>query len=502
MAAADPQVRIQMLERELQWAHLKIQVLEERLRKQRTGFLGPGSETLSDLQLELLADEEPGVTREEVEAESRREPILTPPPRERKPHPGRKPLPEHLPRIEEVIACAPDCTHCGGETRVIGYDLSEVLDHEPAKWFVRVTKREKRACGKCSGIQMPALAPRIVEKGLASDRVVIETVVSKYCDHLPLYRQEAILEREAGGEISRATLDGWVMRVGELLLPVVEAMREDLRRASYIQADETIVPVQMHDGRGSDHQAYLWQYGTPRGETVFDFQLGRGRDGPAKFLKDWNGILQTDGYQAYDQIGGPRLLHVGCWAHARRKFVDAVKVNPKDGAAIAMVTRMDALFLVDRHARAQGASSAERAQLRHEHAQTWVDEIHAECLKLRAQVLPKSSTGEAVKYTLNMWTKLRRCFDHAEVELSNNIAENSMRPVALGRKNWLHVGSAKSGPKVAAILSVVESCRRLNVPVKDYLLAVLPGMSARKRSEAALLTPARWKSSRTQPGFA
>jgi hypothetical protein len=249
----------------------------------------------------------------------------------------------------------------------------------------------------------------------------------------------------------------------------------------------------MHDGRGADHQAYLWQYGTPGGETVFDFQLGRGRDGPAKFLKDWNGILQTDGYQAYDQVGGSGLIHVGCWAHARRKFVDAVKVNPKDGAAIAMVTRMDALFLVDRHACRQQLGAAERAALRREHSQPWVEEIHSECLKLRSQLLPKSALGEAVNYALNMWMKLRRCFDHAQVELSNNVAENSMRPVALGRKNWLHVGSVKSGPKVAAILSVVESCRRLGVPVKDYLLAVLPGLNHRKHSEAAQLTPARWK---------
>ena len=138
----------------------------------------------------------------------------------------------------------------------------------------------------------------------------------------------------------------------------------------------------------------------------------------------------------------------------------------------------------------------ERAALRREHAQPWVDEIHSECGKLRAQLLPKSALGEAVNYTLNMWAKLRRCFDHAEVELSNNVAENSMRPVALGRKNWLHVGSAKSGPKVAAILSVVESCRRLGIPVKEYLLAVLPGMNHRKHSEVAQLTPARWKSAR------
>jgi transposase len=508
MAAADPQARIATLEmalrassRELHWAQLTIQKkdaeihqLLERLRQQRIGFLGPASETLSDLQLELLIEQEPSTTREEVEAESRREPIAES--RERRRHPGRKPLPENLPRIEEVIVCDAHCASCGAATAVIGYDSSEVLDREPAKWFVRVTKREKRSCGKCSGVQMPPLSSRIVDKGLASDRVVIETVISKYCDHVPLYRQEAMLEREAGVEISRATLDGWVMRVGELLQPVVEAMRADLLLASYIQADETIVPVQMHDGRGSDHQAYLWQYGTlsngSRGETVFDFQLGRGRDGPAKFLKGWNGILQTDGYQAYDHVGGPGLIHIGCWAHARRKFVDAVKVNPKDGAAIAMVTRMDALFLVDRHARQQTLGADERAALRLEHAQPWVDEIHSECVKLRSQLLPKSALGEAVSYTLNMWPKLRRCLDHAEVELSNNVAENSMRPIALGRKNWLHVGSAKSGPKVAAILSVVESCRRLSVPVKDYLLAVLPGMNQKKVSEVAALTPARW----------
>jgi transposase len=385
-----------------------------------------------------------------------------------------------------------NCKRCGRETAVIGYDESEVLDYEPAHWLVRVTKREKRACGKCATIAMPAHEPRIVEKGLASDRVVIHTVIAKYCDHLPLYRQQAILEREAGVEISRATLDGWVMRVGELLQPVVAVMRRDLLNASYLQADETTVPVQMHDKRGADHQAYLWQYGKPGGETVFEFQLGRGREGPKKFLDSWEGILQTDGYQAYDNIGGPKMVHVGCWAHARRKFVDAVKVNPKDAESIAMVTRMDALFLVDRHARQQRLSVDERLALRREHADSWATEIHDQCVSLRKTALPKSALGQAVTYTLNMWPKLRRCFDSVEVELSNNLAENSMRPIALGRKNWLHVGSAQSGPKVAAILSVVESCRRLGVPVKDYLLAVLPGMNRRTLSEVPNLTPAHW----------
>lgn len=497
MAALDPQAHIAMLERELQWAHLKIQVLEERLRQRRIQVLGPQSETLSDLQLELLAEEEPGATREEVEAEAGREPPPQKPERERKPHPGRRSLPENLPRIEQVVRCAePNCKRCGAETSLIGYDESEVLDVEPARYFVRVTKREKRACGKCAAMAMAELAPRIVEKGLASDAVVIQTVIAKYCDHLPLYRQQAMLEREAGVEISRATLDGWVMRVGELLQPVVAAMRQDLLRASYLQADETTVPVQMHDNRGADHQAYLWQYGQPGGETVFEFQLGRGREGPRKFLGQWEGILQTDGYSAYDDVGGEKLVHVGCWAHARRKFVDAVKVNPKDAEAIKMVTRMDALFLVDRQARYERVSMEERLALRREHADSWATEIHDQCGSLRKTALPKSALGQAVTYTLNMWPKLRRCFDYAEVELSNNLAENSMRPVALGRKNWLHVGSAQSGPKVAAILSVVESCRRLSVPVKQYLLAVLPGMAQRTLSQIPPLTPTRWAASR------
>jgi hypothetical protein len=325
----------------------------------------------------------------------------------------------------------------------------------------------------------------------------VETIVGKYSDHLPLYRQAAILERDAGLEIGRATLDGWVMRVGELLEPVVAAMHQGLLRESYLQADETIVPVQMHDKRGADHQAYLWQYGKPGGETVFDFRMGRGREGPQKFLGKWEGILQTDGYQAYDNIGGPKLVHVGCWAHARRKFVDAVKVNHDDAAAVQMVMRMDALFLVDRDARQKQMTIEERLASRRQHAEVWAEEIREECAKLQATVLPKSALGKAVGYTLNMWPKLRRCFDYAEVELSNNLAENSMRPVALGRKNWLHVGSAKAGPKVAAILSIVESCRRLGLPLKDYLLAVLPGLDRRKLADVPGLTPSRWSATRS-----
>jgi hypothetical protein len=213
--------------------------------------------------------------------------------------------------------------------------------------------------------------------------------------------------------------------------------------------------------------------------------------------------LESDGHpkrpfsSRFAHTHNPLPSHTSAFNRARRKFVDAVKVNPQDGAAVQMVTRMDALFLVDRHARQQQMSVEDRLALRREHAESWAEEIRRECVALSKTALPKSALGQAVAYTLNMWMKLRRCFDYAEVELSNNLAENSMRPIALGRKNWLHVGSSQAGPKVAAIVSVVESCRRLGVPVKDYLMIALPGMNRRRLSEVAQLTPARWSASRS-----
>jgi transposase len=482
---------------ELQWAYLKIQVLEQRLRLQRIQKYGPASEKLSDAQLELL-ELEPGVSSAEVQAESEREPLpASTGSRKRRPHPGRQELPAELPRVERVITCAPElctCGACGQPMTVIGYDQSEQLDVEPAKYFVLVTKREKRACKSCGegGVAAAPLPARIIDKGLVSDRLVIDTVVAKYSDHLPLYRQSAILERETGVEISRATLDGWVMRVGELLVPIVAGMGRELVTGSYIQADETPVDVQMHDRRGQNHQAYLWQYSRPGGSAVFDFRLGRGRAGPKEFLGRFEGILQTDGYIAYDQVGGPKMVHVGCWAHARRHFVEAVKLNPSDAIATAIVRRMDELFGVDAEARAQNFDHAARHVLRQERAKPLLDLLKPQIEAAGAGTLPSSALGKAVTYTLALWPKLRRFLEHPEVELSNNLAENSMRPVALGRKNWIHVGSPQAGPKVAAILSIVESCRRLKVPVRDYLGAVLPGLADISIQRLAELTPAAW----------
>jgi transposase len=348
-------------------------------------------------------------------------------------------------------------------------------------------------------VQSASLPARIIDKALAGDRVVIDTVVSKYADHVPLYRQSAILERETGIELSRATLDGWVMRVGELLSPIAAAMSQELLKGDYIQADETPVDVQMHDGRGKNHQAYLWQYSRPTGPVVFDFRIGREREGPKRFLGNFEGILQSDGYGAYDHVGGAGIVHAACWAHARRKFFEALKVNPKDQSAIGIVAQMDELFAIDGQAREQGLTHHDRQVLRLEKAGPLLEQIKAAIVAARIDALPKSPLAKACNYTLTLWQRLTRFLDYPVLELSNNLAENAIRPVALGRRNWIHVGSKEAGPRVAAIISVVATCRRLKIPVRDYLGSVLPGLGDFPISRVVELTPAAWANRNRQP---
>ena len=229
---------------------------------------------------------------------------------------------------------------------------------------------------------------------------------------------------------------------------------------------------------------------------LFDFQMGRGREAPKRMLRDFTGILQTDGYAAYDKVGAPGMARAACWAHARRKFVEALKLNAKDAEAEGVAARMDALFAIDADAREAAMGIEQRHALRLESSAPLVAALRAELLRLQESKLPKSALGQAVNYTLSLWKRLTVFLTHPVVELSNNLAENSMRAVALGRKNWIHLGSENAGPKVAAILSIAETCQRGETPLRDNLLDVLPGMADRKRSEVDNLTPNRWKQSR------
>ncbi len=508
-----------------------IQQLKEALRLERIHKYGKQSEKLTDLQLDLL-DHEPAVSSEEIETEASAGPLPESeqekigeqkPRRKNQQHPGRKQLPAHLQRIEEIIACPAEqcrCGKCGAETRLIGYEETEVLGIQPAVHFVRVIKREKRACAACvtQGVAT-ALAPeRIAPKSIFADETIIDFVIRKYCDALPLFRQRAILMRDLDIDVALTTINDAVLRVGELLIPVIGAMKRDLLTGGYIQADETHVGVQTPDKKGSNHRAFFWQYSAPGKGVVFDFEMTRGKTVAKEFFKDYGGILHTDGYVVYEKdIGTKDLIHACCLAHARRGFVDALKVQTKAQAPAARlhpsqqrplagdtgleraVALMDGLFAIDRQAREQNLSLADRHLLRQELAPALLDELHAllSAMQSSGTILPQSVAGKAIRYTLKRWVELTQFLKHPVVELSTNWAENSMRPIAIGRRNWLHVGSKEAGPKIAALFSIVESCRKLGVPIRQYLADVLPGLAKRSIQALAGLTPANYAATLT-----
>jgi transposase len=304
---------------------------------------------------------------------------------------------------------------------------------KPAVYFVRVIKREKRACKSCEeqGVQTAAVPERIAAKSILSDNIIVDLLVNKYSDSLPLYRQQAMLRRDAGIEVALSTLDDAVLYVGELLVPIRGVMRRELLSGAYIQADETPVGVQTHDNRGRNHQGYLWQYGSPGKGVVFDFRMGRDREGPKLFLGTFEGLLQTDGYAAYDKVGGPKIVHAACLAQARRKHVDAVKIDVKDDDSARVVAPMDELFAIDRQARENNLNHAARLALRQQRAPALLDRLHAQLIAIQKTVLPKSSAGQAAGYTLSLWPKLTLFLEYPELELSNNLAENSIRPIAI-----------------------------------------------------------------------
>lgn len=472
----------------------EVDLLKAMLRLMRLEKYGRRSEKLSDAQLELL-DLEPGVHEAEVESEALIE-AQSHPVNIRK-HAGRNPLPSHLERRDELIASQDrTCPCCGGARHVVGYEEREILDLEPLKYFVRVVKREKLACRQCPDagvITAPTVGPKIVEKGKLSDAIVVDVLIKKYASHLPVFRQQVDMERDFGIDLSRNTLNSAIMAAGELLIPVVKTMRADLLAGGYIQADETPVGVQSPKTKGRNHHAFEFQYSRPGGPVVFDFQMSRGRDGPAAFLKGYGGILQCDGYAGYEKIGAPELIRAGCMAHARRKFHDALKLDPQDKDAAEVLAIMAQLYAVEKEAREAGASHQQRKELREQRSRPITGTLKAGIEKLSRMVIPSSKLGEACTYALNQWPRLMVYLEHGQIEIDQNLCENNMRPLALGRKNWIHIGSEEAGPKIAAILSIFATCKRLGVNLRDYLNDILPKLPDWPINKVAELSPLVWR---------
>lgn len=488
--------RIAGLEEALRAAEAENRLLREMLRLARIRMFGPAAERLSDLQLELL-ETEPSAVKEELDAEGDQPPPPKSPPG-RRPHPGRTPLPAHLPRREEIVACGPSqcrCGCCGAEKRVIGYEESEELGVVPAQYYVRVIRREKRACPLHpeDGVATAPAPPKILPKAKASNELVVEMAVAKYQNHLPLYRQAMSLESDAGVGLDQQTICGWMMSLGELLRPVAAAQWADLLAGGYIQADETPVPVRGSDGY---RQGWMWEYGRPKGPVIFEFSTSRGRDGPKELLKKFGGLLQHDDYAGYNGVGRDGAVHLGCWAHSRRKFFEAHQLDKDNVALRGVIETIRGLYAVEGDAREQDLDPPARAALRKERSAPILERLKAEITALRASALPASKVAEACNYALGNWGLLTRYIDHGIAEIDNNWAENAIRPLALGRKNWLHIGSEAAGPKVAAIVSIFATCKRLKIDVRAYLLDVLVKLPTWPINRVAELTPAAWKAQR------
>ena len=478
----------------------EVLMLRELLRLERIRKYGAKSEALENGQLELL-EEEPSVEEKEIEKEAQL-PAAQKSVSQKREHKGRNELPSHLIRKEKVLSVENEqrkCPCCGEERHVIGYEEKEELSIEPIKYFVRVIKREKLACPKCpeGGVMTaPIKNDQIIEKSKLSNEVIVDILIKKYAKHTPLYRQQAILERDHGIEISRSTLNQAVLASGSLLEPVAAALKTDLLKGAYIQADETPIGVQSGKTPGRNHTAFAYQYSRPGGPVVFDFQMSRGREGPKKFLQNYSGILQSDGFAGYEKIGASQIIRAGCMAHARRKFIDVLKLNSTDADALIVVDLMSRLYGIEAQARENKLCAQERLELRQQKSLLLMEELREKLLDIRTRILPSSNLAKACNYALAQWKKLTTFLEHGVVEIDQNLCENGMRPVALGRKNWLHIGCEKVGPKIAAILSIFETCKRLNINIRAYLLDVLPKLGNWTNSKVAQLAPDCWAAAR------
>jgi transposase len=421
---------------------------------------------------------------------------------------GRKPFPDDLPRkrVEHDVAAEDKvCPECGAEKIRFGEDISEQLDYIPASLYVVENVRPKYACPCCQEHVSQAAKPvQPIEKGTAGPGLIAHVLTSKYCDHVPLHRQEKIFKRH-GIDLSRKTLCGWTLQSAAVLAPVVAAMTGEVLKSRVIHTDDTPVQVQDPEKKRSTRKAYLWPYlgDADHPYTVFDYTPTRSREGPAQFLNNFTGspehprYLQCDAYPGYDRLfaGDRHLLEVGCWAHARRKFHDAKDSDPV--RAHQAMLKIGELYAVERDAKDNGISGADLRALRQEKARPLLDGLYTWLIDAKQAVLPKSPVGKAVDYALSNWTALNRYTDHGFLAIDNNAAERAVRAIAVGRKNWLFFGSDQGGHAAAIHFSLIASAQRHGLDPFAYLRDLLIHLPTWPQRAIHDLLPDRWKQ-RTQ----
>lgn len=478
---------------ELSASRREIALLRQKLDLVLKRMFGSSSEKISKDQLELL------LALAETPAPEVKEKPVAPVARPRKER--RQRLPENLPVVEEVLE--PEAVKAEPEQwRRIGEEVSEQLDYQPGRFFRRRLVRPKYAHRTNRDLApiVAELPERLLERSLPAPGLLAQVLVSKYCDHLPLYRQESIYSTRHGVNLPRQTLARWVELAADWLQPIYQAIRTGVMAGGYVQVDET--PIDYLDpGKGQTGQGWLWTASRPGGDVIFQWETSRASSCVGNLLPgDFTGTLQCDGYGAYPVFVRNHTRPVvlaGCWAHVRRKFYEARDQEPKLSGWF--LRQIQLLYQVEARLREANAGPDERAAARAAESRMVVERFHRVLLRVRSTRLPKSLLGTAIAYALGQWEGMTVFLGDGRVEIDNNLVENAIRPTALGKKNWLFVGEAGAGQRGAILYSVIESCRRRKIDPYAYLrdvLTRLPSMTTRQIDE---IVPANWAPSVSMP---
>jgi transposase len=454
---------------------------------------GSSSEQLDRNQLELLMQTPASAPVEKVAA--------APAPKPARPvRKAKAPrLPENLPVVEEVIDPEPVKAQ-PADWRCIGQEVSEQLDYEPGRFLKRRVVRRKYVHKTQPEVApvIAALPERLQDRSLPAPGLLAHILVGKYCDHLPLYRQEQIYSQRHGLNLSRQSMARWVELSAEWLQPIYEQIRTGVMSGGYVQVDETPVDY-LEPGHGKTKQGYLWACSRPGGDVFYRWETSRAAACLDNVIAvDFTGTIQCDGYSAYRAFANGRngtIALAGCWAHVRRKFNEALEQSPKIAAWIMRLIQH--LYRVEASLREQKAGPALRAAVRASESRPLVQRLERALVKLKAsgRYLPQSLLGTAIDYALGQWPTLSVYLADGRVEIDNNLVENAIRPTALGKKNWLFVGEAEAGDRSAVIYTIIESCRRRSLDPYAYLRDVLTRLPTMTNHQVHEVTPANWAKS-------
>lgn len=404
-------------------------------------------------------------------------------------HPVRQLLPESLQR--EIITIYPEGYDENSPEKPIGKEITEVLEEIPGKFYVKRYERLKFAKAGNIGVVIGSLPSRPIDKGLFGELLLTRIIVDKYCDHLPLYRQQQRFQR-AGIKLAYSTIADVPKQVCKLLELLYKELIKQVLTSGYIQVDETPHPVLDSNVKEKTHRGYLWVYRSVEPRLVlFDYHQGRSKIFPEKMLKDFQGFLQTDGYSGYDKLGlKPGITAVGCMAHGRRYFEKALKEHTE--FAPHYMKEIQKVYAVEREIREGNLSDDEIIKIRKEKALPILVKLESWLKENIYNVTPESLTGKAFAYNLSRWSKLIEYINHPFLEIDNNLVENAIRPTVLGRKNYLFSGSHEGAERSAMIYSFLGSCKMNNINPSEWLADVLLRIQDSKVSELHMLLPNRW----------